>query len=127
MSVWGRLGVRELQRRPELGEEHADPRSERCIAGAEAGEEQRWPEAGEEDAAASGQIHPIPRSEKEAPAWIWPASTMPVRRRRLGLGSDGVRGRRREHGRGGPHPFPSADLQGRREGGGGGEEREPNP
>ena len=87
MPVWGRLGVRELQRRPVFEEEHAGPRSGRSIAGAEAGEEQRRPEAREEDAAASGQIHPVPRSEKAAPAWIRLASTAPVRRWRLGLGS----------------------------------------
>ena len=33
LPVWGRLGVRELQRRPELGEECAGPRSGRSSAG----------------------------------------------------------------------------------------------
>ena len=72
---------------PELGEESAGPRSGMSIAGAEVGEEQRRPEVMEEDAAASGQIYPVPRSEKAAPAWIRPASTAPVRRWHLGLGS----------------------------------------
>ena len=57
------------------------------IAGAEVGEEQHRPEVREEDAAAAaGQIHLVPRSEKEAPAWIRPASMAPVRLF-LGLGS----------------------------------------
>ena len=79
MPVWGRLGVRELQRRPELGEERAGPRSGRSIAGAEVvAEEQRRPEVWEEDVAVAGQIHPVPRSEKAAPAWIRQASTAPA-------------------------------------------------
>jgi len=76
-----------LHRWPELGEESSGPRSGMSIAGAEVGEEQHRPEVREEDAAASGQIHPVPRSEKAASAWIRPASTAPVRRWRLGLGS----------------------------------------
>ena len=59
------------------------------IAGAEVGEEQHRPEVREEDAAAAaaaGQIHLVPRSEKEAPARIRPASMAPVRLF-LGLGS----------------------------------------
>jgi len=59
------------------------------IASTEVGEEQHRPEVREEDAAgaAAGQIHLVPRSEKAAPAWIQPASTAPVHRWRLGLGS----------------------------------------
>ena len=41
----------------------------------EVGEERRRPEVRDEDVVASGRIHLVARSEKAAPAWIWPAST----------------------------------------------------
>jgi len=43
--------------------------------GAEVIKERRRHEVRDEDVVASGRIHLVARSEKAAPAWIWPAST----------------------------------------------------